>query len=792
MDFARESLNYSRPVSRHVPDNNESSYDATYKVRRKRKDGFSGEYRKSYPMRRRTLDSSSSSQVVDDDNDSTDHEQPKRAKVAFSLQSGNDTTLSSIDEDRRQESENRSAEQKSESDEDPNAGNRLWRLELSRADMEKFSDIESKLFRRLLKKILKNNGSAFAPVSSEQPPAETAVPIATNKEEPLQKRKHAKSSKSHGAASPAKRVKRKRKVITRKDKNGVIIEKVYKPYEGEEEKGDIIVKYVNGQPVGSVNSLDLEEALVQEKEKLSKNQVDAAEVLSNHDESTASKDQDPVPQSSNDKLELISKNSLDDKPGDKTGDMKDISESRVAVAMDIIPSCESGNRDTENSMSEAQIYQSPKHEVEHPPNQVNMTCTESAVATNDHEKPLVSTEAGVEANATSNPEEIVRHIKAEFDESELPATSEIPGDTKVKVKRKPMVSARTKLMANRKERGPLIDFNYFQSSAGGSSSCKLLQYLMHCQKEKATDSETNSQDTNGYLDPYHCLNVIESVLKKKPYRDELSSSSDEENGNHEAQLKIEPSNVPPKNTLNQSNDQSNHSSNKSGPPEKAGELDPELTADASKVTTTGKKTDSKKAKGRKMKKKKSHFDPGLASDDEKDRSIVDKLVKKFKVEKDDDDKSGIASRATLKLTHPLSEMLNEQGEKDFSFEVTYPAGAERSSHVLQFELSNNYFSSPVSAELCARITELEVNLNNCIVCSEPATKEKGVLYGPYNFKRELLEMQEQSGTSDVLSVWIHEECALSSPNVCLVGSRLLGLQELVEARLDPVRFFLLL
>ena len=362
------------------------------------------------------------------------------------------------------------------------------------------------------------------------------------------------------------------------------------------------------------------------------------------------------------------------------------------------------------------------------------------------------------------------------------------------------MSSRTKLITSRREeKGSGIQFDYYHSAAGGSSPCRLLQFLVHLQKQKqqqqakATEDDSNkNQDENEegkYLDAYKCLDVAQSVLKLKPYRDELSSSSEDENQDEDKQedeTNTWPeSNLKPQPDLGEA-DSKHGGSNMSD--QTAGSKNQKSDAKSykSEKRTASKPKKPKQAKGRK---RKSKIDTGMDSDEEKAKSIVDKLVKKFKVERDDEDKSGTGSRPTLKLSHAMTQMFEGRNKKDFNVEVTYPPGAERASHVIQYEFNSNYFSTAIPFELWKRIDELGINLKACFCCNETGNKYKGVLYGPYNFKKEWPSEEpvtSSEGFSDVLSIWIHEECLLKSPDVCLIGSRLLGLQELIEAKLDPL------
>ena len=732
---------------------------------------------------------------------------------------------------------------------------RIWKIELRREDMQLFDETEAKLFRKLLRKLVRNNGSTVSAVDTT--PQQTAA-----------NQKSKSNNESLQSSSQRKTKRRKRKIITRRDKNGVIIEKIYKPYEGEEDKDDVIVKYENGQPVASYTASQLSSVKHQagsdavKFHKLTNGSLDSFgpitsnTVLSNNIQSVHTSQ----PDSSNAldcrdsaSVDSSSETSSTKYPRRKRKNIYDESELNLPkpkyvapllnLSSVLAPVTETFEKKAEqNQTNSAEVltnYSTSLPIEKEPTESLSDPC-------NLHQKPTNSAPEAVLKLQSSQPvrsqlvtskviespvNEVSTHINHTFSKPDVSLTVEPPDRNEHMLSKdgKPRdpssvpttipakFSARTKFVTTKKESGTFVDFDYFDRSSHSHGSSRLIQFL----------SDGGITKKGDIVDPYDCCEMLETVLKLKRYKDELSESSSDESC---ADPKPEPENLgKPFSDNNQSNQKV--SVKLKG---KEGNSLNEETSKKHLAEAKGKtKTKSKKL-SRKNKNGFGKFD----SDDENVKSIVDKISRRYKTDKDDKTTSGQG------LPHLKLPKTADEDEQDNRFSLINP-GEDKLTQTLQYEQTNTLqLSNETVLELLRNCSG--TNNNFCALCREPPGNELGPLYGPYIFsppssshfsngvtenssryfpetkttvpinssnigpnKEGRTSTCNHCGSGSVSSsstrqpgdgnqncgdargpeqgqIFLHGKCLLWTPVTCLVASQLLSLEQTLEAVVESV------
>ena len=758
-----------------------------------------------------------------------------------------------------------SADSQSNSESQPQ---RVWKIELRREDMQLFDDSEAKLFRKLLRKLVRNNGSTVSAVDV------TPQQFAAN-----QKARSKSTSDSLQQSSQRKTKRRKRKIITRRDKNGVVTEKIYKPYEGEEDKEDVIVKYENGQPVasytasqlasigkdqagsdgakyhkltnGSIDSSDpfgsSSAALSNNIQALHTSQADSTNALDSRDSASV----DSSSETSSTKYPRRKRKNIYDEselnlpkskyvapllnlssvltPVVEIGESKPDENEKTKTLVENLTNCATGELNGD-------LFQKPVHKTNdlnriiinidseriiklptfEPKRTLEKAQSESETSNNTDKVPVNDVSSHIN-HMFSKPEETLtvklpdgnEQAIANFEKSQKEEKVNIPGTMPAKF------SARTKFVTTKKESGMFVDFDYFDRSSHSHGSSKLIQFL----------SDGGITKKGDIVDPYDCCEMLERALKLKRYKDELSESSSDESCADSTKPEME-------------NQEKRIHGNDGAPDEKTNvRTKPKEGGSASEETTKKSVAESKakaKTKGKKLNKKNSKNALGrFDSDDENAKSIVDKISRRYKADKDDKTTSGQG------LPHIKLPKANGEDETESCFSLINP-GEDKVAQTLQFEQSNSMQLSNETAVELLRHTSGASN-NFCALCRLPPSNELGALYGPYIFSHVLSRSNlltngvtgnssrcfsdtktstvptnnsSNDGTGQTVAscihcatrssrqvegsdqkspescgqgqVWLHGQCLLWSPVTCLVASQLLSIEQTLEAVVESV------
>ncbi len=168
--------------------------------------------------------------------------------------------------------------------------------------------------------------------------------------------------------------------------------------------------------------------------------------------------------------------------------------------------------------------------------------------------------------------------------------------------------------------------------------------------------------------------------------------------------------------------------------------------------------------------------------------------------------SGVQLQSPISITEPLSQHMQPSvnvTERDTREGV----GQSQEESRAKPKSSMKRKSSPVKR--CQKGTDishqkggtLAARTTKCSLCSLGANiSSLGFLFGPYKVKQEPLPHSEErsdatalreAGTLLALSgIWVHEDCTVWAPGVCLVGNKLIGLEEAINDARDMVRKFI--